>query len=87
MLNNVSEFLIEAMKSIFNSENKKFTDPVDILQQLLQQDLLVINLMREVMVPLLIYAEKFKDDKEPLVLTKCISLLKSEQCASHDDLI
>jgi Dopey, N-terminal len=81
------ELLIEAMKSILNTEHSKPTDPIQILQQLFLEKYLAENLIRELIVPMLIHAEKYKDDKESNVLSKCISLLRSDECLACDYLI
>ena len=87
VLDNACELLIEAMKNIFNSDCNKPTDPIEILEQLLSREEIIISLMKELMVPLLIYAEKFKDDQQTLVLSKCITLLRRDLILKHDNLI
>ena len=83
----ICELLIEALKNIFNSEHKDPTSPIAILQQLISEDRLARSLMKELVVPLLVYAEKFKDNPQSKVCDRCIVLLRSENCMANEGLI
>ena len=83
----VCELLIEAMKNIFSIESINITDPIRILEFLLQKDSIVINLIKELIVPLLILTRKIKDTQQSQVYSECIKLLRTEQCISNDEFI
>ena len=83
----ICELLIEALKNIFNCEHKEPTSPIEILRQLMSEKRLVKSLMKELIVPLLVYAEKFKDNQKSKVGDQCIMLLRSENCMTNEEII
>ena len=81
----LSELLIEAMKEMMSSERFHKDEPIIIYKVLLEKNQLADPLMRELSVPLLMYTEEKKED--PLILDKCISLLKAQNSVEREELI